>query len=1783
MTQPAESTAGRNQGQMPPPFDFVKSTRNKASSAKAAAAASSPSVSKPSGGGQQPFQTPEQPVRPHIVRNASGTSTDSPPPAPVKVDESAVDTPATGDLTQLSTPSGGANNSTISTPPSSASAMTNATMTPGADIDSGGNPFDVDGGDGNPFDKLVSMNSISASATAAAQAAEEAAAAASALATDLEDRSRGDPFASFLSSDMESVSVIDDEYSLTSVSESSAVSGRYAKGRMSPYTPGSAYSGGYAAADRSTGLNGLGVLPSVPHSPARDSEAGSSRSSQDPPGDTSYADSDDGGGCNVGELLLMPPPSPSSLSTAAQFPSQAAPYSSRYIQQGASPSSSVGSHNRAPSEVSATPSDISGMTAATPIMGNVSIRKTIMSDSRDASLAGLGQSAGPGMDQGVPSYAVGGDDNYIDEDLEMASDYRSNRRGTRSRLVGADPPERVVPINAPANTTSGRRSYSSSHYSSAVNMTMMSDGAASEVTAPISNLSSNRNGGRANGRIRSDGNLNQSNDEKQWISKQKVDIRASNGDVAPLGSEDSMNQSFDTRSRDERTNATGPPRGLFGFALTMTEKWLCVGMALLLGLGVAGIVVGTIGFDDGGGTPTAQGSSVIGTASETVTTEEPLPEKFIYTWNTDEGYPTAPSYAAQAQLSYNVYTVKVLSQCLEICQVDDAIAGIFLLDEDVDNCRCNLGFECMVTGEPKIESGLVFSKMGMGRRDTCDGEYCKYFGYLDEKCDAVLDAGAKEDKDETATTTVTTTTITEATSAGTTTSSAGTYSNTTTTIGTVAEEITNATAAATDPTTDVIATTTETVPTLSPTPNPTKAPSTDPCDSTLCAWTSADGLSNIAGENFGDFSGTAVSLSDDGLTLAVGEIGYFGGRGRVRIFTRTEIPSDDAGADEGDGDGTGGTGDNMGGGMRQLDSTQWTPLGGLSPDYADGIPGQGSDEQFGISVALSADGRTVAAGGDGASWGYGVVRVYSYDGTKWTPRGSAVVGGAPNDKMGKYVDLSHDGNTLAVAAPSGIGYSRVYKWDGTDYAEHGELFSTGPIRSLALAAKHDTLAVGSSEGGFVEVYHYVQSSSQWKPRGVRIEGATNSSDFGATVALSSDGHMLAVGAPKDESAGTKSGSATLYHWHEGSWTMVGDSIGGNLHDHAGDALALSNDGTTLAVGSPGPKDRYSQIRTYHIAPSASITGSSSPPFEWKEEGSMTGLSAALASGTSSRPFLSVALSGDGKFMAAGHANANVNGATLFYEEEVVPTAKPTLAPTMNPTDTPTMAPTMTPTMAPTTVPTTDQGESPTPPPVSGTTTTTSTTKGTLAPPKWGVVTAAPPTPLPTLTPTNSPTLAPTLNPTNPDTSAPTIKLTLSPHPTPIPTQVPTSSPTKAPVPTNPPTLAPTPDPCAGGKCSWKPVSGAAWNGDGDDEKFGTSTALSADGSTLVVGARGSQSPGYVKTYRKNAAGAWKILGQKFAGSFPFDRFGISVDVSANGQRIVIGADGFDEGGMNTGVVRMYELNAAGKRWTSMGELVGDSAYDQAGWTVAISGDGNVVAYGASELYTRSYKWDGTKWSEWGTQMGFSTRSGRTLKLSYDGMTMAIGQTSNSGVRVYRMIGNRWATKGTSNILRGPGDSGAGSAVALSSDGNTVAFGGPLYTFNKGMVRSYSYNGKSWDQIGSDDLVGKGTWDTSHFGTAIALSEDGTIMAVGTPGVNGGDDDDDGPWLVTMYQRSSSDTPGWTAMGDEIAGDEYAHGVSRSEPNLSLSLNGKGNLLAVGSSLNGEAGANRGKVTMYRYD
>ncbi len=221
--------------------------------------------------------------------------------------------------------------------------------------------------------------------------------------------------------------------------------------------------------------------------------------------------------------------------------------------------------------------------------------------------------------------------------------------------------------------------------------------------------------------------------------------------------------------------------------------------------------------------------------------------------------------------------------------------------------------------------------------------------------------------------------------------------------------------------------------------------------------------------------------------------------------------------------------------------------------------------QFGYSLALSGDGRTLAAGGVGDASrdsgmdarpnnleapSSGAVYVFARGTNLWAQQAYIKASNADtSDHFGSSVALSEDGNVLAVGA--------IFAAEQT-YGDSGTRVRTGA-------------AYVFNRSGI----HWTEVARLTNPNGIHGER------FGGALALSGDGSLLAVGAMMESSDATgiegdatnteapANGATFVYRQQDGSWqqSVYVKAPITQSQQRFGQSLSLSNDGSALAVGA----------------------------------------------------------------------------------------------------------------------------------------------------------------------------------------------------------------------------------------------------------------------------------------------------------------------------------------------------------------------------------------------------------------------------------------------------------------------------------------------------------------------------------------------------------------------------------------------------------------------------------------
>ena len=100
-------------------------------------------------------------------------------------------------------------------------------------------------------------------------------------------------------------------------------------------------------------------------------------------------------------------------------------------------------------------------------------------------------------------------------------------------------------------------------------------------------------------------------------------------------------------------------------------------------------------------------------------------------------------------------------------------------------------------------------------------------------------------------------------------------------------------------------------------------------------------------------------------------------------------------------------------------------------------------------------------------------------------------------------------------------------------------------------------------------------------------GEESDDNFGTSIAMSSDGLVVAVGAPnaRDTNNGNDSGSVTVFKYDGSTYIELNTFYGMDDNARFGKSIALSNDGGVLAVGAPDARDtngdRTGSVTVFH--------------------------------------------------------------------------------------------------------------------------------------------------------------------------------------------------------------------------------------------------------------------------------------------------------------------------------------------------------------------------------------------------------------------------------------------------------------------------------------------------------------------------------------------------------------------------------------------------------------------------
>lgn len=459
--------------------------------------------------------------------------------------------------------------------------------------------------------------------------------------------------------------------------------------------------------------------------------------------------------------------------------------------------------------------------------------------------------------------------------------------------------------------------------------------------------------------------------------------------------------------------------------------------------------------------------------------------------------------------------------------------------------------------------------------------------------------------------------------------------------------------------------------------------------------------------------------------------------------------------------------------------------------------------------------------------------------------------------------------------------------------------------------------------------------------------------------------------------------------------------------------------------------------------------------------------------------------------------------------------------------------------------------------------------------------------------------------------------------------------------------------------SWNRI-GAGITGDSTGDFVGTSVGIIREGTEFSVGAPGKQvdtndNAGTVESYTfdyekiSDTEPRFTQILTPILGTAANDRMGEVVVTSLTGDVIAISAPNNSGGGVERGLVRVYQKGDSS--WTQLGsDLTGTNDNDQFGYSLDINADGTILAVGTKHIShnTVVYKYNSGSWGLYGNtiynQVSYDTASILSVstkpKLNKSGDKLIIlnethlntefeghvqcYQYSNSDVS-WNYLGDKIESTSVNDI--------SGGDIAINHSGDLIAVGYPNANGSgeqSGTTKIFKYNANdaSWNQV-SDNINGSTTGDLAgtsltfdmcdnylgisspfagnnsegsvnvykitdnsweHFGNidgltaneqlgSIAMTPSAEIIAVGSKTAF------DGAGVVRIYMNNSNLSNGFEKLSGDISGSTYTYNPTvQTETGSSIFLSEDGQIISVGEpGYNVGTDDNTGRVRVFNVD
>ena len=229
----------------------------------------------------------------------------------------------------------------------------------------------------------------------------------------------------------------------------------------------------------------------------------------------------------------------------------------------------------------------------------------------------------------------------------------------------------------------------------------------------------------------------------------------------------------------------------------------------------------------------------------------------------------------------------------------------------------------------------------------------------------------------------------------------------------------------------------------------------------------------------------------------------------------------------------------------------------------------------------------------------GSVYIYELSYNNWSKLGNNTIVGLSGDELGYSLALSSNGRIVAASSlykDASAGQVRIYELSNNtnSWIQKGSNIN-GPIAgsesgySISLAGSGNSIAIGAwkdnlngANAGAVRVYDFSASINDWRQKGQTIAGVTGSFE-GYSTALSLDGQTLATGCFSVNNANNiaNAGQVKTYTISGSTWIPKGFIQGPDITNlFFGRAIKLSANGNAIVIGAPGYSSEYRITPSY---------------------------------------------------------------------------------------------------------------------------------------------------------------------------------------------------------------------------------------------------------------------------------------------------------------------------------------------------------------------------------------------------------------------------------------------------------------------------------------------------------------------------------------------------------------------------------------------------------------------------